>query len=557
MKQIALKNFRKFIEFPGKEIESGMLDLNDITLLVGRNNAGKSTLVKALILIIENLKSVTSLPFSSDAVFSFRSRYNLHIETFSRALCNIADRSEITFKFRISNFYFEIDVQAADDIVLYNHIQKEFDTNAPITRILIDDEQLGIKLTIRPYYQSYDITFYRGSNDIEYNEGEDLVKVLKEEIADCKARLQTYTNPEDIASVNTRLKELRQRLRTVNTKTPKTEDISVSLTSCTLPYSGWTNYTSIANELFALSDLTYDNAQLVNLDQSRNKDFKYACEVIESHSDILRKCGYNLDAAISSIDIKYIYAHMASQESMLDTRDTDNLLAQVIEEYVAYTEKNDREEFVKKILLRWMDSDHFEIGSDFQIIPYPGHYYTMKVKDFNGKWVYISDLGMGSNQLLILLFSIANQIGSFRQETKIYSSVEDNDFPELLESLEFKRKVSTIIIEEPEQNLHPQIQSRLADFMLEMHETYGFRFLVETHSEYLIRKTQALVAKHRYKDEQDLITNNPFAVYYFDNDKIVYPMTYGIKGVFKNKFGGGFFDEASSLSFEVMKYGQR
>jgi len=46
MKSISFKNFRRFAYFP--ELKFG-----DITILVGGNNAGKSTLQKALLLVFE------------------------------------------------------------------------------------------------------------------------------------------------------------------------------------------------------------------------------------------------------------------------------------------------------------------------------------------------------------------------------------------------------------------------------------------------------------------------------------------------------------------------
>ena len=50
MNKIGFKNFRRFVDF--KPIE-----YKDITFLVGRNNSGKSTMVKALLLISDYLKS--------------------------------------------------------------------------------------------------------------------------------------------------------------------------------------------------------------------------------------------------------------------------------------------------------------------------------------------------------------------------------------------------------------------------------------------------------------------------------------------------------------------
>ena len=62
MKQIGFKNFRRFENFP-------MLNLGDVTILVGRNNAGKSTMVKALLLLLDNLKE--RVPHGKKHLFHF------------------------------------------------------------------------------------------------------------------------------------------------------------------------------------------------------------------------------------------------------------------------------------------------------------------------------------------------------------------------------------------------------------------------------------------------------------------------------------------------------
>ena len=49
MKQIGFKNFRRFANHQ-------TIDFGNINLLVGGNNSGKSTVVKALLLITENLR---------------------------------------------------------------------------------------------------------------------------------------------------------------------------------------------------------------------------------------------------------------------------------------------------------------------------------------------------------------------------------------------------------------------------------------------------------------------------------------------------------------------
>ena len=68
-------------------------------------------------------------------------------------------------------------------------------------------------------------------------------------------------------------------------------------------------------------------------------------------------------------------------------------------------------------------------------------------------------------------------------------------------------KTSIIVIEEPETNLHPALQSKLADLFIECYEKYDIQFIIETHSEYLIRKLQYLIAKKDFKAEDAVIYN--------------------------------------------------
>ena len=96
MNTIGFNCFRRFVFFPE-------MNLGDITLLVGGNNSGKSTLVKAFLLCVDNLRlmRVNDLmtkqnPFAQslsffEPVFRFDANeygHDVKIKTFSRAIYN-------------------------------------------------------------------------------------------------------------------------------------------------------------------------------------------------------------------------------------------------------------------------------------------------------------------------------------------------------------------------------------------------------------------------------------------------------------------------------------
>ena len=110
---------------------------------------------------------------------------------------------------------------------------------------------------------------------------------------------------------------------------------------------------------------------------------------------------------------------------------------------------------------------------------------------------------------------------------------------------------SMIILEEPEVNLHPNFQSKLADLFLRYASRFKIQFMIETHSEYMIRKFQYLVAKGRMKKE-DIV------IYYFHDPNNIptgEPQVKKIEiledGSLSSDFGTGFFDEADNIAISL------
>ena len=174
----------------------------------------------------------------------------------------------------------------------------------------------------------------------------------------------------------------------------------------------------------------------------------------------------------------------------------------------------------------------------------------------NDKKSLLADEGFGITQLVSILLQIETAILSAKGERiNYYEGLEDLDGYDG----GFQYEINTIAVEEPEIHLHPAYQSLLADMMVEAYKKYNVHFIVETHSEYLIRKLQVLVAGKG--NEEDLqISNDEISILYVNSPKVVAetgdPQVKQIEicadGYLDDTFGEGFFDEATKLSHKLM-----
>lgn len=205
--------------------------------------------------------------------------------------------------------------------------------------------------------------------------------------------------------------------------------------------------------------------------------------------------------------------------------------------------------FVKKyelgtFLRKWVKE--FEIADDILFeMSQDGlgvHIYTVKDK----VKTLLADEGYGITQLLSILLQI---------ELNILKSPYSYKHP-FVHYYETKYKENTISIEEPEVNLHPKFQSKLAEMFVDAYKNYNVRFMLETHSEYLVRKLQTLVAK------KDISSTDVSIHYIYPHDKKKRPektpqvLKINIleDGRLDKPFGVGFFDEADNLALDLLTF---
>ena len=152
----------------------------------------------------------------------------------------------------------------------------------------------------------------------------------------------------------------------------------------------------------------------------------------------------------------------------------------------------------------------------------------------------LADEGYGVTQIVFILLRIEIEILHILENPRNY-------WRSTTSGLE-GANTRTLAVEEPEVSLHPSMQSKLAEIMAEANSLYGVNFIVETHSEYLLRKIQTLVARKS-------LSSGDIAIYYFTGETDIPVREIGITpyGTFNQEFGPGFFDEADNLALSLMK----
>ena len=198
------------------------------------------------------------------------------------------------------------------------------------------------------------------------------------------------------------------------------------------------------------------------------------------------------------------------------------------------------DEIIIEFINKWLKG--FGYGDDY-IIKKEGNDLNIFFNDSKNS---ISTYGKGLQELIYLIFKIALQARA--------NNIQD----------------SIMLVVEPEAHLHPNFQSLLADMFVDASKRFKIKFIIESHSEYLLKKLQYLTIKGDVKHGEDISEFN-------DKREFIEKQTYGdviinyfeknnkknctvVNQIFIDKYGNlsdnlgeGFTDHTPKLMMDILR----
>ena len=550
----SLKNFRSFGE------ENADFELAPITVLTGCNSAGKSSLVKALMLLsrqpITSGKTYLSSKFTEeDETLDFDridagadvvrnnptkqlkvSAKEFGLGRFDKVLHRFAQEEVIVISYKIWSRFLqeilivrkvfkannsilndgelvELSIEKKDGTILYkyffNNKQNDFyDPEMGYVQYTIGwDEMFNINAVLDECNRCIDAWKYRELNDYH----EHLNNVLS---------LRRKTVPDQ---KNTRIEETIERCR------KRMNEIKSQYGNIMDDFLLSDDWKATYPESIRLSKTPMEELRLSKLNEEEKHEEEHLRNQNNVFNNVINDC---LNPWFLN-DITYIDSSSATVKRLYSVED-ENKMCVALGKLIKQGRTGS---YVNKWLKMFGIADSIEVVGTNEGI-------GIMVYLIRGDEKYLlADEGYGITQLVSLFLQIQNTIiDNKRTRTKPF---EDND--------EYYYRHSFIAIEEPEVHLHPKYQSLLADMFVEAYQKYNIHFIIETHSEYLIRKLQVLVA-----DKENKLTPNDVSLNYVDKDENGVSHNRQIKiqedGRLSEPFGPGFFDEADGLAMELMRY---
>lgn len=537
LNEYGVKNFRKF-----SNLEP--IKLKGINVLVGANNAGKSSFVKGLVLYLNFLGQWFNGSRFLD--FSTPESIDMDITNFGDAKSVFARRNQpLEFSITLGRYHYDaiFNGKPSDTIVplMQMTISDTFDTStkyiikysshrtslqAQLNDVIIDDQALrGFAVDEEPAKDNTPIN-------------EKVIEAIASPLSTLGKFFSKKINNLENSSFNNSLQSVRNNITNnaiTNDTLKNMKDVLIKVKDVLGEKDLGYQQLYIMEQLMAqsVSKSRLYNVKAVFSTDTTIQDIMNIFDTIDAnHCDMFSKPMNN----ISQRSYDYVHLLELSQHRIYSVHDTDDV-AKTVTSFCRHfnNPKDYANNPISEFLNKWLNAFDLGVGIDWKDMEKESFMFKVIQKD--GKESFLNTFGMGSIHLLVLLLKISNFVldSNINYNKDVYTGSQ-----------------MTLFLEEPETNLHPKFQSMLADLFLDIYKFSNVQLVVETHSEYLIRKIQVLVGRSNYSSKREMEDCNPFAVYYFDEQKGAYSMDFNTKGIFTNEFGPGFYDEATNLTFAIL-----
>lgn len=524
MKRIKVSNFRKVKD-------TCEIELGPITFFTGPNNSGKSTILKALMVLSDYGKSNNHLELN----FRGDNKWDHKIDCYQNAVNwdNFKKgMHEIQFSFDNRDFQTTLKFRPLiQPLKKIEKVQNGLLESISITRISdnswfrmehLDEDKFQINVEER-FFENRRTDAKEEVEFLERNKAdlERRIAQLEKQLADDNEKgLIDMTRTqirlkEEIKKHQKVINDINQSIKKLLGEKKQSTDLLVF--KPIFEMQDLRDGLPVIDRIIRMSLMKYFKENELNLGYTNDRNANFT---------LLRVTDKISNAINFSVD--HLSPHRNSQTRLYINDEHTNDIYDLISRHSKNPIKKISE--AGKFLKKWMKE--FDIGDDYEIKPVEGIASIVEINEGNNK-INLVDKGFGAGQIFTILLCIALKI----------NEREKGNWPMTRERFLFSRE-ALIMIEEPEANLHPALQSKLAELFYDAFFNYGIRFIIETHSEYILRKSQLIVKEINTKEDKK---EQPFIVYYFDKELGPYQMHYRQDGAFLEEFGTGFFDESRKI----------
>ncbi|UWX55108.1 AAA family ATPase [Maribacter litopenaei] len=517
----------KGIEFENyKAFENGKLKIKPITILLGANSIGKSSLMQLILL----LKQTFNFKGLYNSALKLNGKY-LNLGEPENIFNNFNTDKAITFKISVSDDYGFIDQSLFLDEIAWKlkAIQREFVYNeAYIQTKLVKEKDLksvSVRKLNRIYadFETKDLTliekakeiikgykkYKRDLGDIE-NENS---RHLKSNVLKNKKNINELIENIDIKSLEHTIKFLEAYNK-------------IELKNLTYVYEiGFNkrNNSLIANSLKVIND----DKVIIGYSTAKSKNGK---DVHKIYSDLIEdkvlnkyriEVGKNLKFKLLTFNTE---VENRDRSIRLDRKIFESTFIQILSGILEPLIISLDESFINYVSplraypKRYYFLDEANIGSSFNTIIGENLAEILKQNNSVKKKVnnWLSNFGFEVNvdKLQDVIHHLkVNQSGLKLDITDVGFGISQI-LPVIVQGF-LSRSKSLTLIEQPEIHLHPKMQAELADLFIDMvkNDSQPDRaLLIETHSEYLLRRLRRRISEGK-------ISNRDVAIYFIKKEK--------------------------------------